>query len=477
VLFNSYPFVFAFLPAVLVGFFLLRRQGHRLLWVVLASYVFYAYEEWWFPALMISSTAISFAGGLLIERTPPGARQKWILGLAIAGCLSLLAFFKYAEFLAGYASSLVATITEPGLPGIESLVQNILLPAGISFYTFESISYLVDVKRGTIPAERNPLRYAFFISFFPHLIAGPIVRYGKLGPQLARLYRFDVDLFRAGLLLFVLGLAKKVIVADGIAFKIDPLLENPAAFGFVDSWLVMFGYAFQIYFDFSAYTDMALGLALMFGIELPWNFDRPYRAASPSEFWRRWHVTLSSWRVLAPLARHPLELVARLPLHPARGQPEGPGPPRREPAGDDGARRALARRLRELPLLGPLPRRDARRPSPSRGTARATAPRGAGGADVRPRDGRLGLLPAHVRGRDRRHAACDGRPERRRGRDPLARSVPPARRRAHVGRARGVALEPARVEPVADRGRRRARRDRARPHEHDPEVHLLPVLR
>ena len=294
-LFNSYPFVFVFLPVVLAGFFLLRNQGHRLLWIVAASYLFYAYEEWWFPALMISSTAISFLGGLAIERAPTVSRQKLVVALGVSGCLALLAFFKYAAFLAGYASSLVATITAPGLPGLERLTEDILLPAGISFYTFESISYLVDVKRGVVPAERNPFRYAFFISFFPHLIAGPIVRYGKLGPQLATRYRFDIDVFRAGVLLFALGLAKKVVLADGIAFTIDPLLEAPSALGFVDSWLVMFGYAFQIYLDFSAYTDMALGLALMVGIELPWNFDRPYRAATPSEFWRRWHVTLSSW--------------------------------------------------------------------------------------------------------------------------------------------------------------------------------------
>ena len=294
-LFNSYPFVFVFLPAVLVGFFLLRRQRFRLAYVVGASYVFYAYEEWWFPALMVGSTAISFGAGLLIERTPAGRRQGWTLAAGIAGCLALLAFFKYAAFLAGYASSVVATITAPGLPSLERFTEDILLPAGISFYTFEAISYMVDVKRGTIPAERNPLRYAFFISFFPHLIAGPIVRYGKLGPQLERMYRFDPDLFRGGILLFTLGLAKKVLVADGIAFRIDPLLTDPAALGLLDGWAVMLGYSFQIYFDFSAYTDMALGLAMLFGIELPWNFDRPYRAASPSEFWRRWHVTLSSW--------------------------------------------------------------------------------------------------------------------------------------------------------------------------------------
>jgi alginate O-acetyltransferase complex protein AlgI len=294
VLFNSYPFIFAFLPLVLAGFFLLRHQGHRLAFVVLASYVFYAWEEWWFPALMLSTTAISFGAGLLVERTR-ASRQTWVVAGGVTACLALLAFFKYAAFLSGYASSFVAAISKPGLPGLESLTENILLPAGISFYTFEAISYLVDIRRGVIRAERNPLRYAFFISFFPHLIAGPIVRYGKLGPQLERLYRFDVELFRQGVLLFSLGLAKKVIVADGIAFKIDPLLADPSHFGFVDGWMTMVAYAFQIYFDFSAYTDMALGLALMFGLELPWNFDRPYRAASPSEFWRRWHVTLSSW--------------------------------------------------------------------------------------------------------------------------------------------------------------------------------------
>jgi alginate O-acetyltransferase complex protein AlgI len=294
VLFNSYSFVFVFLPLVLAGFFALRHQGLRLAFVVLSSYVFYAREEWWFPALMLSTTSISFAAGLYVERHR-GSRQKVAIAAGVAGCLALLAFFKYAAFLAGYASDVVSTITAPGLPGLESFTETIVLPAGISFYTFEAISYLVDIRRGVIPAERNPLRYAFFISFFPHLIAGPIVRYGKLGPQLERFYRLDLDLFRHGLLLFSLGLAKKVIIADGIAFKIDPLLEDPASFGFVDGWMTMLGYAFQIYFDFSAYTDMALGLAMLFGIELPWNFDRPYRAASPSEFWRRWHVTLSSW--------------------------------------------------------------------------------------------------------------------------------------------------------------------------------------
>ena len=182
-----------------------------------------------------------------------------------------------------------------GFPSLEELAHGVVLPIGISFYTFEGISYVVDVHRRTIPAERDPLRYAFFISFFPHLVAGPIVRYAKLRPQLAERHRFDVDDFRAGTLLFSLGLAKKVLVADSIALYVDPLLSNPGELGFFTAWAAIVGFSFQIYFDFSGYSDMALGLARMFGIRLPWNFDRPYRAASPIEFWRRWHMTLSTW--------------------------------------------------------------------------------------------------------------------------------------------------------------------------------------
>jgi alginate O-acetyltransferase complex protein AlgI len=289
-LFNSYSFIFIYLPLVLVGFFALRRQNLRLAFVVVASYVFYAFEAWWFPALMLASTAISFTAALAVAASD-GRTRKLVLAGGIAGVLSLLAFFKYA----GLSYSFLTVITAPGFPAVGDFVEGIVLPAGISFYTFEAISYMVDVHRGTVPPERNPLRYAYFISFFPHLIAGPIVRYGKLGPQLGRLYRIDPDLLRSGVLLFSVGLAKKVLIADGIAVRIDPVLADPSRLGFLDAWLAMVGYAFQIYFDFSAYSDMALGIARMFGIELPWNFDRPYRAASPSEFWRRWHVTLSSW--------------------------------------------------------------------------------------------------------------------------------------------------------------------------------------
>jgi D-alanyl-lipoteichoic acid acyltransferase DltB (MBOAT superfamily) len=294
-LFNSYAFLLVFLPIVVAGYFLLPGQRLRLVFLVAASYVFYAYEEWWFPALMLAVTATSFLGGLALAAVTARRGRKLVLAAGIACVLALLGAFKYAGFGSYYLSEFVATVTGTGLPGLEEAARGILLPAGISFYTFEAISYLVDVFRGTIPAERNPVRFGLFISFFPHLIAGPIVRYGQLKPQLERKVKFDGELFRVGVLLLALGLAKKVLLADGIAKEIDPVLGRTAELGAVDAWTAMVAYSFQIYLDFSAYTDMALGLALMLGIRLPWNFDRPYRAASPQEFWRRWHVTLSTW--------------------------------------------------------------------------------------------------------------------------------------------------------------------------------------
>ena len=294
-LFNSFPFLYLFLPAVAVGYYAVPRHRARLLLLVLASYYFYAYADWWFPALMAGSTAISFTGGRLLESARFEQRRKLVLAVGIAGVLSLLAYYKYTAFVGGYALSFIHVITQQSFPGLHSFVTSIALPIGISFYTFEGISYMVDVYRGTLPAERDPLRYAFFISFFPHLIAGPIVRYGILQPQLMQKHRFDPERVRSGLLLFTLGLAKKVLLADPIAQWVDHYLATPGSIGVVNAWACAVGFGFQIYFDFSAYSDMALGLARVFGIELPWNFDRPYLSASPTEFWRRWHVTLSSW--------------------------------------------------------------------------------------------------------------------------------------------------------------------------------------
>jgi alginate O-acetyltransferase complex protein AlgI len=291
VLFNSFVFLFVFLPVVVVAYFAVPAYRARLVLIVIASYVFYAYARWWFALLMAASTLVGFVGGRLIERT----RSRLVLGVTVAALLALLGAFKYAAFVGGNLTSFVGVITAHGFPDLHGFLNGIVLPIGISFYTFEGISYSVDVYRGTLRAERDPLRYAFFISFFPHLIAGPIVRYGILRPQLLRKHPFDVDRVRDGLLLFALGLAKKTLIADGFATWVNRYLDDPASLHAFEAWAAIVGFGFQIYFDFSAYSDMALGLARIFGIELPWNFNRPYRASSPIEFWRRWHVTLSTW--------------------------------------------------------------------------------------------------------------------------------------------------------------------------------------
>jgi len=291
VLFNSFVFLFVFLPLVVVAYFALPEHRARLVLIVIASYVFYAYAEWWFALLMAASTLVGFVGGQLIERR----RSKAAVAATVVPLLALLGAFKYAAFVGGNLTSFVGVITSQGFPGLHAFLNGIVLPIGISFYTFEGISYAVDVFRGKLKAERDPLRYAFFISFFPHLIAGPIVRYGILQPQLLRRHPFDVDRVREGLLLFALGLAKKTLVADSFATWVNRYLDDPSSLHAFEAWTAIIGFGFQIYFDFSAYSDMALGLARIFGIELPWNFNRPYRATSPVEFWRRWHVTLSTW--------------------------------------------------------------------------------------------------------------------------------------------------------------------------------------
>jgi alginate O-acetyltransferase complex protein AlgI len=295
VLFNSFVFLFVFLPLVVVTYFAVPAHRARLGLIVIASYAFYAYAKWWFAFLMAASTLVGFVGGQLIEQASTRTRRKVALGLTAALLLALLGAFKYAAFVGGNLTSFVGVITAQGFPGLHAFLNGIVLPIGISFYTFEGISYAADVYRGKLPAERDPLRYLFFVSFFPHLIAGPIVRYGILQPQLLHKHRFDVDRVRAGLLLFALGLAKKTLVADGFATWVNRYLDDPGSLHALEAWAAIVGFGFQIYFDFSAYSDMALGLARIFGIELPWNFNRPYRASSPIEFWRRWHVTLSSW--------------------------------------------------------------------------------------------------------------------------------------------------------------------------------------
>jgi alginate O-acetyltransferase complex protein AlgI len=285
VLFNSRLFILAFLPAVLAGFFALSRFGRRaaLQWLLVASLFFYG---WWKPQLLLLlllSMGVNFWVGGMVARFRQG-RLWLVLGLAFNLCL--LGFFKYA----GIFASLVGGSVPFG---------GIYLPLGISFFTFQQIMYLVDVASGDI--EPAPfLEYACFIGFFPHLIAGPIVRPKHILPQLAGLQPFAGWQERMvwGGEIFLLGLAKKLVLADGLARFADPGFAAAARLepiSLIEAWVALLAYALQIYFDFSGYSDMAIGLAKMFGINFPVNFNSPYQASSISEFWWRWNITLSGF--------------------------------------------------------------------------------------------------------------------------------------------------------------------------------------
>lgn len=291
-LFNSYEFVLLFLPATVLLFSLATRLGSSdvaLGVLVLASLVFYS---WWEPAylaLILASVAINYGFSLaLTRRRAAGRGRRLLLATAVAVNLGLLGYFKYR----GFFLEVVNDVTAADLS-----VPRLVLPLAISFFTFQQISFLVDIHRGEA-TRQSPLHYFFYVTFFPQLIAGPIVLGRELFPQIARRDRPSLDAASAamGLTLFALGLAKKVLVADGMGSIADPIFAQAAsgpAPTLVVAWVGTIAYSFQIYFDFSGYSDMAVGLALLFNIRLPVNFASPYKAASVIEFWRRWHITLA----------------------------------------------------------------------------------------------------------------------------------------------------------------------------------------
>jgi D-alanyl-lipoteichoic acid acyltransferase DltB (MBOAT superfamily) len=281
VLFNSRLFVFGFLPVACLGFHLAGKCGRRagLVWLLGCSLLFYA---WWTPVLLlllVASILVNFVVGRRVGPGAAGARYWLLAGLGFD--LGLLGLFKYGGFVAGNL----------GLHW-----GGVLLPLGISFFTFQQIMYLVDTAKGESAAAPF-LDYACFVAFFPHLIAGPLVRPSHILPQLARL---DISRARlaAGLEIFILGLAKKIVLADAFGRLADPGFAA-AAHGLpltlIEAWVALLAYALEIYFDFSGYSDMAIGLAAMFGIEFPVNFDSPYRATSIAAFWRRWNITLGAF--------------------------------------------------------------------------------------------------------------------------------------------------------------------------------------
>src|ERR1700760_319804 len=287
-LFNSYPFIFVFLPAVLFGYFLTGRFGAQapVIWLALASLVFYSFSNWPFVALLLASISFNYlVGWLLISLRLRAGPRFAVLTVGVTGDLLALGVFKYAGFVVANVNAVFST----------SFAVNILLPVGISFYTFTQIAFLVDAYRGKVAHYALP-HYALFVTYFPHLIAGPILHHRDMIPQFeaADSKKPNPHLILCGLMIFGIGLFKKTGLADGI----QPLVAvafNQASPSFDQAWIGALAYTFQLYFDFSGYSDMAIGLSLMFGIFLPLNFNSPYKSQNIVEFWRRWHMTLSQF--------------------------------------------------------------------------------------------------------------------------------------------------------------------------------------
>ncbi|MBK6637157.1 MAG: MBOAT family protein [Rhodocyclaceae bacterium] len=293
-LFNSYIFIFGYLPVTFAGFFLLARSSHRwaALWLAVASLFFYG---WWNPLfvlLVMASITVNYAFGYAIghARLISLLQAKTVLTVSVVANLGLLAYFKYADFF-------IANLSR--LTGMEMTVVNILLPLGISFFTFTQIAFLVDVYRG-IAREYSFIHYVLFVTYFPHLIAGPVLHHKQMMPQFghAETYRINLENINVGITIFIIGLAKKVLLADQFAMYANPVFDVVAHGGepkLIEAWIGALAYTLQLYFDFSGYSDMAIGLSRMFNVKLPPNFDSPYKAQNIIEFWRRWHMTLSAF--------------------------------------------------------------------------------------------------------------------------------------------------------------------------------------
>lgn len=285
--FNSYSAVL-FIAAVLSFYFLLRKRSHQNAMLLAASLVFYAFGEPIFILLLLSCIGISFYGALQVESRAENAKP--LLAVCIVLLLGILGVFKYFNF---FVDSFHVFFDSIGLP-FQRITLSIGLPIAISFYTFQSIGYLIDVYRGNAPAERNLRDYALFVSFFPQLVAGPIERSTNLLKQIKSDRQVTGADLTYGLYMVIQGFVKKVVIADNLAPIVDGVLQNPALGGPIVA-VAMLGFAFQIYCDFSGYTDIARGISRMMGIRILLNFRHPYISKNFTEFWRRWHITLSNW--------------------------------------------------------------------------------------------------------------------------------------------------------------------------------------
>ena len=284
--FSSLSFLTLFLPLTILLYFAVPRRFRNLL-LFLASLIFYAWGEPVYIVLMIFSSVVDYSHGLLMEKFDgrPGVRRALLISSVVIN-LSLLGFFKYAGLV---VSTLNAALS------LSIPVPSVALPVGISFYTFQTMSYSIDVYRRNCPAQRDPIAFGCYVTMFPQLIAGPIVRYVDVMREIND-RRETFEGFYLGIRRFLVGLAKKLILANGVGMLWDSVSAQPAAsLSALSAWLGVLAYAFQIYFDFSGYSDMAIGMGRMFGFQFPENFRYPYVSRSVSDFWRRWHITLSTW--------------------------------------------------------------------------------------------------------------------------------------------------------------------------------------
>ena len=290
-IFNSYIFLFVFFPIAWLGFWMLRGKQPRYIWLTLASYIFYGYWDWRFTALLLVSTIIDFYVARQIPKHE-GKKKKMVLLISLAANLGMLGFFKYFNFSIDSLQSLFTLFQlSPTLPNLD-----IILPVGISFFTFQTMSYTIDVYRGKLKPTKNFMEFACYVSLFPQLVAGPIVRFSDIDSDLENIDQHGrTQSFHRGGSMFLVGLAKKVIIADTIAHFINPLFANTGDLYALTAWVAIIGYTLQLYFDFSGYSDMALGLGLLFGLKFPQNFHSPYKAVDIQDFWRRWHMSLSAW--------------------------------------------------------------------------------------------------------------------------------------------------------------------------------------
>ena len=284
--FNSVHFLI-FFPIVVLGYFVVPKKIKNL-WLLIASYYFYMSWKPVYALLIFFSTLSTYLRGLAIDKSKSKAGAKAVLAVNIIINIAILFYFKYFNFFIEIITSLV-----PGLQLQQN--NNLLAVVGISFYTFQSLGYSIDVYRKKVPAEKNFLTYALFVSFFPQLVAGPIERSENLLPQLKKTYKFDYNRVTDGLVLMAWGFFKKMVIADGCGKIVDIVFDNISSYGGLRFMIAAVLFAFQIYGDFSGYSDIAIGAANVIGIKLMKNFDHPYFAQNPVDFWRRWHISLSGW--------------------------------------------------------------------------------------------------------------------------------------------------------------------------------------